>query len=169
VTTRVTPFRGSLDPIEQWRPRHELSNPVLARGRRQQDEGLVPRHRYQLVAHLVSYLAKKSDRPYRTLLRQLLRLLALDVERGERAWMFRLVAGGHWAVNESELRRLHPELFERRYVTREEHEDHEKRLSDLEKSDREAKKYSKATGGRVSRLERQLNLLPIEVETFPRA
>ncbi len=115
----------------------------------------------------VSYLAKKADRPYRSLLRQLLAVLKQDTDRGERAWMFKIVVGGHWAVNESELRRLHPEIFERRYVSREEYDDLETRVSTVEKVAREEKKHLRAmsvrtsqTEKRVLRLETQLNLLP---------
>lgn len=101
----------------------------------------------------ISYLARKSGRPYRTLFRQIMALHALDRERGEPPWMFRLSDGGHWVVNETELRRLHPELYERRYVTREEHEELGRRVADLEASQRDDRKRLGGLGARVVRLE----------------
>lgn len=82
-------------------------------------------------------VAKRMERPYRTALRQLLALHALDRERGEPLeWLVCLgsrARGRALRVNLTALQRLHPELFEQRYVTREEVDEHEARIASLER------------------------------------
>lgn len=90
----------------------------------------------------IAQAARLMGRPYRTVFRQLLALHHQDRERGEAMpWLERqpATAGAHkgrgmaWRLNLSALRALHPELFEQRYVTRNEHDELEERVSSVER------------------------------------
>ena len=85
----------------------------------------------------IAQVARLMGRPRRTAFRQLLAVHALDRERGaELDWLVSdgpRRRGSALRVNLTALRRLHPEFFEQRYVTRDEMDAHEERITSLER------------------------------------
>ena len=74
----------------------------------------------------ISTIAKMIGHPYRQTYRLLMRLAAIDAvddRRGERAWLVDYGPNRKKLINLQRLRAVHPAIFERRYVSREEQED----------------------------------------------
>lgn len=74
----------------------------------------------------MSDLARQMKRSYRATLKLFLGMARKDAEAGMRADECWLIDGGKYSrklVNVQRLRARHPALFERRYVSREEHDD----------------------------------------------
>lgn len=86
--------------------------------------------------HTVSEIARMVGRPRRTVLYQLTRLIARAETEGRAIdWAIRFSSPcerAMWLFNLSALRRAHPALFERRYVTRPEFEVLEDRVAHIE-------------------------------------
>ncbi len=74
----------------------------------------------------ISTIAKMIGRPYRQTYRLLTRLAArdaIDDPRGLRTWLIDSGRTRKKLINLQRLRASHPAIFERRYVSREEHDD----------------------------------------------
>jgi hypothetical protein len=74
----------------------------------------------------ISTIAKMIGRPYRQTYRLLTRLAARDAAedpRGLRTWLIDSGRTRKKLINLQRLRAAHPAIFERRYVSREEHDD----------------------------------------------
>lgn len=84
-------------------------------------------------AGLVSFLefARMAQEPKRKISRRLQKLHAADLEAGQPGdWLKRV--GEKYLVNLSRLNAAHPALFAKRYVTREELEDVDAHLSEID-------------------------------------
>ena len=100
----------------------------------------------------ISTIAKMIGRPYRQTYRLLTRLAArdaLDDPRGQRAWLLDSGRTRKKLVNLQRLRAAHPAIFERRYVSREEHDDMQAAVVELRAGLHEVRQRVSGLGARL--------------------
>lgn len=103
----------------------------------------------------ISTIAKMIGRPYRQTYRLLTRLAARDAvddPKGRRAWFIDSGRKRMKLVNLQRLRAVHPAIFERRYVSREEHDDMQASLVAMRTELHELRQKLNAIGAKVRTL-----------------
>ncbi len=102
----------------------------------------------------ISSIAKMIGRPYRQTYRLLSRLAARDAVEdpsGKRAWFIDTGRKKMKLVNLQRLRAVHPAIFERRYVSREEHDDMQAAVVAMRTELHELRQKVNALGAKVRR------------------